>query len=393
MESLDDGRVAARVKDVKLSGIRVIFDLAAKMPDVVRLEAGEPDFNTPTHICDAAEKAMREGRTHYTTSRGIPELRAAIAAKVRKENGIDADPEEEIVVTAGGSCAVYLAIQTVIEEGDEVLIPDPSWPHYEACVKLAGGRPLTYTLKEELDFSFDIEEIEGLITDRTKMIIVATPSNPTGGVIPLKDLKALADVAIKHNILILSDEVYEKMVYDGVKHYSIASLAEMKNRCITVNSFSKTYAMTGWRLGYAIAPKDIAADMAKLNLFVNSCPSSVSQEAGLAALTGPQDAVEKMLEEYSRRRHVIVDGLRRIEGFRINPPKGAFYAFPRISDLNYSSWDLCMHLLKEGRVATVPGAAFGAHGEGYIRISYANSVEKIKMALSRIEETLAKVRR
>jgi len=386
-------RVASRIRSVELSGIRVIFDLAAKMPDVVRLEAGEPDFKTPKHICEAAEKAMREGKTHYTTSRGILELRKAIAEKAKKENGIDADPEEEIVVTAGASCAVYLTVHTVIEEGDEVLIPDPTWPHYEACVKLAGGRPVTYSLIEERGFSFDIEEIQRLITKKTKMIVVASPSNPTGGVIPLKDLKDLADLAIKHDLLILSDEVYEKMVYDGHKHFSIASLPEMKDRCITINSFSKTYAMTGWRLGYAIAPEEIAAQMAKLNLFLNSCPSSISQEAGLAALTGPQDEVEKMLKEYARRRSIIVDGLRKIDGVRINPPMGAFYAFPSIRELNYSSWDFCMLLLKEGRVATVPGAAFGSRGEGYIRISYANSIENIKEALRRIEEIVSKIRK
>lgn len=386
-----DSRVSSKVKGVELSGIRVIFDLAAKIPDVVRLEAGEPDFKTPRHICEAAERAMREGKTHYTTSRGIPELRKAISEKAKKENGIDADPEEEIVVTAGASCAVYLSIHTVIEEGDEVLIPDPTWPHYEACVKLAGGKPITYSLDEDRGFSFDIDEIRRLISKRTKMIVVATPSNPTGGVIPIGDLKDLADVAIKHDLLILSDEVYEKMVYDGHNHYSIASLPEMKDRCITINSFSKTYAMTGWRLGYAIAPKDIASQMAKLNLFLNSCPSSISQEAGLAALTGPQDEVKKMLEEYARRRRIIVDGLKDIRGFRINPPMGAFYAFPNIRELNYPSWDFCMLLLKEGRVATVPGAAFGSRGEGYIRVSYANSIENIREALRRIEETVSKI--
>jgi aminotransferase len=383
--------VSSKIKGVELSGIRVIFDLAAKIPDVVRLEAGEPDFKTPRHICEAAERAMREGKTHYTTSRGIPELRKAISEKAKKENGIDADPEEEIVVTAGASCAVYLSIHTVIEEGDEVLIPDPTWPHYEACVKLAGGKPITYSLDEDRGFSFDIDEIRRLISKRTKMIVVATPSNPTGGVIPIGDLKDLADVAIKHDLLILSDEVYEKMVYDGHNHYSIASLPEMKDRCITINSFSKTYAMTGWRLGYAIAPKDIASQMAKLNLFLNSCPSSISQEAGLAALTGPQDEVKKMLEEYARRRRIIVDGLKDIRGFRINPPMGAFYAFPNIRELNYPSWDFCMLLLKEGRVATVPGAAFGSRGEGYIRVSYANSIENIREALRRIEETVSKI--
>lgn len=386
-----DSRVSSKIKGVELSGIRVIFDLAAKIPDVVRLEAGEPDFKTPRHICEAAERAMREGKTHYTTSRGIPELRKAISEKAKKENGIDADPEEEIVVTAGASCAVYLSIHTVIEEGDEVLIPDPTWPHYEACVKLAGGKPITYSLDEDRGFSFDIDEIRRLISKRTKMIVVATPSNPTGGVIPIGDLKDLADVAIKHDLLILSDEVYEKMVYDGHNHYSIASLPEMKDRCITINSFSKTYAMTGWRLGYAIAPKDIASQMAKLNLFLNSCPSSISQEAGLAALTGPQDEVKKMLEEYARRRRIIVDGLKDIRGFRINPPMGAFYAFPNIRELNYPSWDFCMLLLKEGRVATVPGAAFGSRGEGYIRVSYANSIENIREALRRIEETVSKI--
>jgi aminotransferase len=381
------------MKGVELSGIRVIFDLAAKMRDVVRLEAGEPDFKTPEYICEAAEKAMREGRTHYTTSRGIPELRVAIAEKAKRENRIDADAEEEIVVTAGASCAVYLSIHTVMEEGDEVLIPDPTWPHYEACVKLAGGKPISYSLKEDRGFSFDIDEIRSRITERTKMIVVASPSNPTGGVILLKDLEALADTAVKHDLLVLSDEVYEKMVYDGNRHYSIAALPEMKDRCLTINSFSKTYAMTGWRLGYVIAPKDIASQMAKLNLFLNSCPSSISQEAGLAALTGPQEDVKKMLDEYARRRQIIVEGLRKIKGFKISPPMGAFYAFPNITELNYTSWDLCMLLLKEGRVATVPGAAFGSNGEGYIRISYANSVEKIKEALNRMEETVAKIRR
>jgi aminotransferase len=386
-----NNKVSSRIKGIELSGIRVIFDLAARMPDVIRLEAGEPDFNTPRHICEAAERAMREGKTHYTSSRGMLELRKAIAEKARKENGIDADPEEEIVVTAGASCAVYLAIHTVIEEGDEVLIPDPTWPAYEACVKLAGGKPIPYSLTEERGFRFDIDEIQKLITKRTKMIIVTSPSNPTGGVIPLRDLKDLADVAIKHDLIVLSDEVYEKIIYDGHTHHSIASLPEMKERCITVNSLSKTYAMTGWRLGYAIAPKDIASQMAKLNLFVNSCPSSISQEAGLAALTGPQDEVKRMVEEYARRRRIIVDGLKNIKGFRINPPMGAFYAFPNIQELNYSSWDFCMLLLKVGRVATVPGSAFGSRGEGYIRISYANSIENIKEALRRIEETVSRI--
>jgi aspartate/methionine/tyrosine aminotransferase len=380
--------LSKRSTGVQLSGIRIIFDMAAKIPDIVRLEAGEPDFNTPKHICEAAEKAMREGKTHYTSSWGIPDLRKALAEKARRDNGIDVDPESEIVVTAGSSCALNIGLLSTINPGDEVLIPDPSWPHYEVCVKLSEGVPIPYKLHEERGFNADIHDLASQITNRTKMIVLATPSNPTGGVMNRHDIEAVAQLAIEHDLMVLSDEVYEKMVYDGFEHFSVASIPEMKDRTITVNSFSKTYAMTGWRLGYAMANHQIATEMAKLNLFSNSCPSSIAQTAAVAALTGPQDELRKMMLGYTKRRTIIVNGLNGIKGFSCQKPGGAFYAFPNISQTKVSSWDLAMFLLKEAKVALVPGSAFGIYGEGFIRLSYANSVENIQKALYRIEENI-----
>jgi aminotransferase len=381
-------RLSERVSRVELSGIREMFDLAAKTPDVIRLEAGEPDFNTPKNICDAAEKAARGGLTHYTSSKGTPDLRRAISEKMKKENGIDADPDSNIIATAGASCAVYLAIMSTIEAGEEVLIPDPSWPHYQACVELAGGAPVRYGLDEDRNFGVDLDELQRKVTKHTKMMIIASPSNPTGAVMNRAELESLAELACDRNLFVLSDEVYEKIMYDGLRSLSTGSLPEMANRTITVNSFSKTYAMTGWRLGYAIAPPEIIKLMEKLSLFVNSCPSSVSQAAGVEALTGPQDSVRKMLAEYSERRKLIVEGINRIQAFSSDFPRGAFYLFPNVSSLRKSSWDFSMSLLKEARVATVPGSAFGQHGEGFVRISFANSKEKIREALARMEKFL-----
>jgi aspartate/methionine/tyrosine aminotransferase len=385
---LSDRFLSKRSTGVQLSGIRVIFDMAAKIPDVVRLEAGEPDFNTPKHICEAAERAMKEGKTHYTSSWGTPDLRKALAEKARRDNHIDADPESEVVVTAGGSCAVNIGLLSTINPGDEVLIPDPSWPHYEVCVKLSEGVPVPYQLHEDKGFNPDIEDLASRITNKTKMIILSTPSNPTGAVISRHDVEAIAQLAIEHDLMVLSDEVYEKMVYQGFEHFSVASIPEMKDRTITVNSFSKTYAMTGWRLGYAIANRQVAAEMAKLNLFSNSCPSSIAQTAGVAALTGPQDDLWKMMSEYTKRRTIMVDGLNKINGFSCQKPGGAFYVFPNISQTKVSCWDLAMFLLKEAKVALVPGSAFGTYGEKFVRLSYSNSVENIKKALDRIEKNI-----
>ncbi|MFQ6080433.1 MAG: pyridoxal phosphate-dependent aminotransferase [Candidatus Bathyarchaeia archaeon] len=384
--------VAERATRMPLSGIRVIFEMVHKMKDVVRLEAGDPDFKTPDHICEAAKKALDEGYTHYTSSFGMLELRQALARKLKKDNGIDADPETEIVVTAGASCAVNIAILSTIDPGDEVLIPDPSWPHYEACVALADGVAVHYPLLEKNQFRADIEDIRKRITRKTKMIVVNSPSNPTGGFMEKRDIEAVAETAKEYNLLVLSDEVYEKIVYDQLRHISVASLPDMKERTITVNSFSKTYAMTGWRLGYAVARQEIAEEMAKLNLYSNSCPSSIAQRAGIAALSGPQDAVVMMAKEYERRRNEIVKGLNEIEGITCVKPRGAFYAFPNVSSLGMSSQDAAMFILKEAKVSTVPGSGFGGYGEGYLRLAYSNSIENIVKALVRIRNAVEKIR-
>ena len=384
--------IAERATRIQPSGIRVIFELARKMEGVVRLEVGDPDFKTPDHICEAAKKALDEGYTHYTSSFGVLDLRQALARKLKKDNGIDADPETEIVVTAGASCAVNIAILSTIDPGDEVLIPDPSWPHYEACVTLADGVAVHYPLLEKNQFRADIEDIRKRITRKTKMIVVNSPSNPTGSLMEEHDVEAIAETAKEHDLLVLSDEVYEKIVYDKLRHISIASMPDMKERTITVNSFSKTYAMTGWRLGYAVAEQEIAAEMAKLNLYSNSCPSSFAQRAGIAALSGSQDAVVKMAKEYERRRNEIMKGLNEIEAIICVKPRGAFYAFPDISPLGMSSQDAAMFILKEAKVSTVPGSGFGGYGEGYLRLAYSNSIENIVKALARIRNAVEKLR-
>jgi len=383
--------IAERATRIQPSGIRVIFELARKMEGVVRLEVGEPDFKTPDNICEAAKKVLDEGHIHYTSSFGMLDLRQALARKLKKDNEIDADPETEIVVTAGASCGVNIAILSTIDLGDEVLIPDPSWPHYEACVTLAGGVAVHYPLLEKNQFRPDVEDIRRRITRKTKMVVINSPSNPTGSLMEKRDVEAIAEMAKEHDLLVLSDEVYDKIVYDELRHISIASLSDMKERVITINSFSKTYAMTGWRLGYAVAKQEIAAEMAKLNLYSNSCPSLISQRAGITALSDPQDAVLMMVKEYERRRNEIVKGLNEIEGITCVKPEGAFYVFPNVSSLGMSSQDVAMFILKKAKVSTVPGSGFGKYGEGHLRLSYSTSIENIVEALARIRKQLRKL--
>jgi aspartate/methionine/tyrosine aminotransferase len=387
MNILKEVVLADRVKQISASGIRVVFERAEKLRDVIRLEVGEPDFDTPAHIRDAAVKALNEGYTHYTSSYGLMELREEIAHRLRKENRIDAD-STEVIVTAGASCALYLAIMATINPGDEVLVPNPAWPHYEYCVRLASGIPIGYPISEKQQFRIDPSDIKARLSKKSRMIIINSPSNPTGSVFHLKDLEEVAAIAQEHNLLVLSDEVYDKITYENARHYSIASLPGMKERTITINSFSKTYAMTGWRLGYATARREIIEEMAKLNLYTNSCASSIAQKAGVAALRGPQDFVRRMVKEYNRRRVFLVKHLNELPGVSCITPEGAFYAFPNISGLKMSSSKCAMFLLDHARVATVPGSAFGAYGEGYLRISYATSIKNLESALMRIKATL-----
>ena len=375
---------------VEVSGIRRLFELASKMGDVINLGIGEPDFNTPENIKEAAKRALDEDFTHYTANVGIPELREAIAEKLRRENGIDVDPESEIMVTSGATQALTMAIFAILNEGEELLIPSPTFVSYSAAALFAGGVPVEVETKEEESFKVNVEELERHVSDRTKAIVISTPNNPTGSILTRRNLEEIAGFAVEHDLIVISDEVYEKIVYEE-PHFSIASLEGMKERTITVNAFSKTYAMTGWRLGYVAAPQPIIREMVKLQMYTAVCASSFSQKAAVEALKGPQDSVEKMRREYARRRGLVYRRLSEMPKLSVLKPKGAFYIFPNIKATGMTSEEFSGYLLREARVATVPGRAFGKYGEGYIRISYAASYEKLEEAMDRIHEALTRL--
>lgn len=382
-----DQPISKRVQELPVSSIRLVFEKARKIKDVVRLELGEPDFDTPDHIKKAAKIALNKGFTHYTPFAGTEELRGAIARKCRTDNAIDADTKE-VVVTPGACSAIFCSLLSVINAGDQVLVPDPAWPHYDACVKVVDGVTAHYPLYEKNGFQIDIEDLKKRVNVRTRAIIINSPSNPTGAVQTRKHLEDIAELAVERDLLVISDEVYEKMVYENAQQMSIASLPEMKERTITINSFSKTYAMTGWRVGYAVAKEDIAIQMAKLVLYTSTCANSIAQEAALAALKGPQGCVEKMAAEYKRRRDFLVKHLNQIEGISCLKPQGSFYVFPNIEKLGMSSLACAMWLLDKARTSTVPGSGFGPNGEGHIRISCAASLENLEKAIRRITNAI-----
>ncbi len=380
-----------RSKRLGLSGIRQIFERAQKIPDIIRLEFGEPDFDTPENIKAAAIEAIRKGKTKYTSSSGIPELRSAVASKLKTENSISYDPSTEVVVTAGATSAIHLALVAVLDPGEEILVPDPGWATYSHSVNISGAKPVPYALKESSDYTFEREKAEELVTAKTKAILINSPSNPIGSVLSRKSLQDLSDFVQEHKLFVLSDEVYEKFLYQDVgenRHISIGSLPGMRERTVTINAFSKTYAMTGWRIGYAAAPEPILSAMIKINSAENSCVSTITQYAALEALTGSQDSVKRMISAFEERRNILVEGLNEFSGFKCARPKGAFYVFPNIQKTGYSSTELALKIVDEAHVAVVPGSAFGTEGEGYLRIAYANSVEKIKQALVRIGKIL-----
>jgi len=382
-----------RSRKLGLSGIREIFEKAQKIPDVIRLEFGEPDFDTPENIKKAAIRAIDSGKTKYTSSAGIPELRNAISSKLSKENGVAYDPSNEVVVTAGATSAINLALLSTIDVGGEVLIPDPGWATYSHAVNIVGGVPVPYPLREAADYSFERDAVKKLLTPKSKAILINTPCNPTGSILSRKNLKEVAEFAIERNLFVISDEVYEKFLYDDEgtiksEHVSIASLPEMKERTVTINAFSKTYAMTGWRLGYAAAPVEISAAMTKITAAQSSCVSTIAQFAALEALTGPQDSVALMISAFAKRREVLVNGLNEFPGFSCTMPRGAFYAFPNVTGTGMNSYSLAMKIVEQAHVAVVPGSSFGKHGEGYLRLAYANSVENIQEALVRIRRVL-----
>jgi aspartate/methionine/tyrosine aminotransferase len=353
------------------------------MPGIIGLHAGEPDFPTPKHIVEAGSRALHDGYTHYTHGAGLLQLREAISRKLLEENGIEANPKTEITATAGGFAAIFAAIQATINPGDEVIVLQPSWPSYAGFVKLADGVPVFVPLHGP-DLEPSTANVKERISDRTRMILVNSPNNPTGAVYSQSCLLELTKLAKEHGLLILTDEVYEKIVFDGNKHFSIASRSEFRDFTITVNSFSKTYAMTGWRIGYVVANDIITNGIRKMHGYMASCAPASAQKAALEALSGPQDCIDEMNDEYQRRRDLIVSGLNDIDGFQCTPPKGTFYAFPSVSKLGLASARIAEELLEQAKLACIPGSAFGEAGEGYLRLSFATSQRNIQEALARI---------
>jgi aminotransferase len=361
--------------------------------DVISLAAGQPDFPTPQHIREYAKKALDEGYTFYPPSPGLPELREAISKKVIDENGIEADPRSEIIVTVGGKQAVFSTILALVDQGDEVIIADPSWVTYEPCVRLAGGKIVPVPAHEKNQFRLNKDDVARAVTPRTKLIVINSPNNPTGSVLRQDDLKEIADIACAKDLFVLSDEIYEYMVYDGLKHYSIASIPGMKERTITANGFSKAYSMTGWRLGYLVGPKQIVQHILAIHEHSVTGPSSFSQRAAAQGMNDPRskESVRSMVSEFERRRNVMVEELNKISKVSCVRPNGAFYAFANIGALGRSSMEVASHLLEKALVATVPGAAFGPRGEGFLRLSFANSTENIRKALDRMRTALGEL--
>jgi aspartate/methionine/tyrosine aminotransferase len=360
--------------------------LEAQGRNVIHLEIGEPDFDTPAHISDAAVEALRAGATHYGPPAGLPELRAAVAEDSTRRRGVKATPEM-VVVTPGAKPILFFVILALVDEGDEVLYPNPGFPIYESMIRYAGGTPVPVRLLEEKGFALDVDQLVDRLGPRTRLIILNHPHNPTGGVILENGLRAIADAAARQGVPVLADEIYGRILYEG-EHVSIARMPGMEPLAIVLDGFSKTYAMTGWRLGYGIMPAPMAEVVAKLQTNATSCTATFSQLAALAALRGDQSPVDAMLAEFRRRREVIVDGLGAIPGLTCARPAGAFYAFPNITRTGYSSKALADRLLEEGGVACLSGTAFGEFGEGYLRLSYANSMENIQEALKRIRAVL-----
>ncbi len=363
--------------------------LEAQGKDMIYLQIGEPDFPTPKHIIEAGVAALRDGQTHYSAAAGIMPLRQAITDDVYARRGVR--PEvAEVVVTPGAKPIMYFVITALIEQGDEVIYPNPGFPIYESAIKFVGGTPVPLPLLEEKDFRFDPDEFRSLVTDKTKLIIVNTPANPTGGNLTRSDIEVIAEVAQERNILVLSDEVYKNIIYEG-EHVSLYALPGMRKQTILLDGFSKTYAMTGWRLGWGCMPVELAQRVEKLMINSNSCTATFSQHAAIQALKGPTDEVDAMVETFRERRDFIVAALNKIPGISCITPKGAFYVFPNVKEVPLSSQELEDYLLNEAGVAILSGTAFGKYGAGYIRFSYANSIENIQIGLDRIQEALAKL--
>jgi len=363
--------------------------LEAEGRDVIHLEVGEPDFDTPDNIIEAGASALRSGWTHYGPAPGDPTLREAIVSYINGTRGLAYTPEQ-VVVTPGGKPVMFFLILALLEAGDEAIYPDPGFPIYRSMIEFTGAKAVPIPLREETGFSLDVDELAGLINQRTKLLIINSPANPTGGVLGRADLEAIAKLAVEHDLIVMADEIYAELIYEG-EHISIATFPGMAERTVILDGFSKTYAMTGWRLGYGLFPAELAAAVSKLMVNSVSCTSVAVQQAGIEALTGPQDRVQEFREAFRKRRGLVVDGLNAIDGISCVLPKGAFYAFPNITGTGRTSKEFADLLLEEYGVAAIAGTSFGDAGEGYLRLSYANSEENLSRALERIETAVGAV--
>ena len=383
--------ISQRANSIQPSGIRKFFDLLSSIDGVISLGVGEPDYTTPWHIRESAIESIEKGQTMYTSNSGMPELRKELARYLRGEYNVDYDPTSEILITVGCSEALDLTMRAIVDPGDEVIIPDPCFVAYGSCVTLAGGKPVHIPTYEKNNFEITAKDIEDRLTDKTRAILIGYPSNPTGAVMSRKKLADIAALALKHNLTVISDEIYSKLIY-GAEFTCFASLPEMKEHTVFLGGFSKAFAMTGWRVGYAAAPKEIIAAMTKIHQYTMMCVSTMSQMAAIEALKGEQESVTEMVEDYNRRRQVIVKGFRDI-GLDCYEPKGAFYAFPSIKCTGMTSEEFAEKLLSEEKVAVIAGSTFGKCGEGYIRCCYATSLADIEEALKRMGRFVSKYKK
>lgn len=382
-------RLSKVVEDIKPSGIRKFFDIVSEMKDAISLGVGEPDFDTPWHIRDEGIYALEKGKTFYTSNAGLKDLREEISNYIKRTQNVCYDSKTEILVTVGGSEAIDIGLRAIINPEDEVVIPQPSYVSYEPCAILAGAKPVIIDLKAENEFRLTAEELENAITDKTKVLILPYPNNPTGAIMEQADLEAIAKIIIEKDILVMSDEIYAELTYKG-KHVSITSLEGMKERTILINGFSKAYAMTGWRLGYACGPSEIIKQMTKIHQFAIMCAPTTSQYGAIEALRNGDCDVKEMRQAYNQRRRFLLSRFKEM-GLECFEPYGAFYVFPCIKKFGMTSEEFATRFLQEEKVAVVPGTAFGASGEGFLRISYAYSMENLKIALDRLERFVSRL--
>lgn len=383
--------LSKQIKEIKPSGIRKFFDIVSEMEDAISLGVGEPDFDTPWHIRDEGIYSLEKGRTFYTSNAGLKELKMEICNYLKRSQNLDYDFNKQVIVTVGGSEAIDIGLRAMLDPGDEVLIPQPSYVSYEPCAVLAGGVPVIIDLKNENEFRLTAQELEDAVTEKTKVLILPFPNNPTGAIMEKKDLEAIAEVIIKHDLFVISDEIYAELTYKG-EHVSIAALPGMQERTILINGFSKAYAMTGWRLGYACGPKKIIEQMLKIHQFAIMCAPTTSQYAAVEALKNGDEDVKEMREAYNQRRRYLMHAFKEM-GLPCFEPYGAFYVFPCIKEFGMTSDEFASRFLEEEKVAVVPGTAFGDSGEGFLRISYAYSLEDLKVSIGRLGDFVAKLRK